>query len=146
MLGPLAGAVADRLDRRINMIVGDVLRAALYLTIPLDLSIHFANPLTWVYVFVPAGLGAIPLHYDVDLPGCNRASRPVGDAAGIAAAGLAAHGGLLGIEAAHFAAARDGHASPTRFSSPQRGTTATFRLATRFLRNAILAVVALDAA
>ena len=50
MLGPLAGAVADRLDRRINMIVGDVLRAALYLTIPLDLSIHFANPLTWVYV------------------------------------------------------------------------------------------------
>ena len=32
------------------MIVGDVLRAALYLTIPLDLSIHFANPLTWVYV------------------------------------------------------------------------------------------------
>jgi dTMP kinase len=50
VLGPLAGAVADRLDRRINMIVGDVLRAALYLTIPLDLSIHFANPLTWVYV------------------------------------------------------------------------------------------------
>jgi len=50
VLGPLAGAVADRLDRRINMIVGDVLRAALYLTIPLDLSIHFANPLTWIYV------------------------------------------------------------------------------------------------
>jgi dTMP kinase len=50
VLGPLAGAVADRLDRRINMIVGDVLRAALYLTIPLDLSVHFANPLTWVYV------------------------------------------------------------------------------------------------
>lgn len=50
VLGPLAGAVADRLDRRINMIVGDVLRAVLYLTIPLDLSIHFANPLTWIYV------------------------------------------------------------------------------------------------
>ena len=50
VLGPLAGAVADRLDRRVNMIVGDVLRAVLYLTIPLDLSIHFANPLTWVYV------------------------------------------------------------------------------------------------
>ncbi len=50
VLGPLAGAVADRLDRRINMIVGDVLRAVLYLTIPLDLSIHFANTLTWVYV------------------------------------------------------------------------------------------------
>jgi dTMP kinase len=50
ILGPLAGAVADRLDRRVNMIVGDILRAALYLSIPLDLSIHFANPLTWIYV------------------------------------------------------------------------------------------------
>ena len=50
ILGPLAGAVADRLDRRLNMIIGDVLRAVLYLTIPLNLSIHFANPLTWVYV------------------------------------------------------------------------------------------------
>ena len=50
VLGPLAGAVADRLDRRLNMIIGDVLRAVLYLTIPLNLSIHFANPLTWVYV------------------------------------------------------------------------------------------------
>src|SRR6266702_5257452 len=26
ILGPLAGAVADRLDRRLNMIIGDVLR------------------------------------------------------------------------------------------------------------------------
>jgi dTMP kinase len=50
ILGPLAGAVADRLDRRLNMIIGDVLRAVLYLTIPLDLAIHFVNPLTWVYV------------------------------------------------------------------------------------------------
>ena len=50
VLGPVAGAVADRLDRRMNMIVGDVLRAVLYLTIPLDLSIHFANELTWMYV------------------------------------------------------------------------------------------------
>ena len=50
ILGPLAGAVADRLDRRLNMIIGDVLRAVLYLTIPLNLSIHFANPLTWIYV------------------------------------------------------------------------------------------------
>ena len=49
ILGPLAGAVADRLDRRLNMIVGDVLRAALYLSIPLDLSLHFVNPLTWIY-------------------------------------------------------------------------------------------------
>jgi dTMP kinase len=49
LLGPLAGAVADRLDRRLNMIVGDVLRAALYLSLVLDLSLGFANPLTWMY-------------------------------------------------------------------------------------------------
>jgi dTMP kinase len=49
ILGPLAGAVADRMDRRLNMIIGDVLRAALYLSIPLDLSLHFVNTLTWVY-------------------------------------------------------------------------------------------------
>jgi dTMP kinase len=49
ILGPLAGAVADKFDRRVNMIVGDVLRAALYLSIPLDLTLHFAGSLTWVY-------------------------------------------------------------------------------------------------
>lgn len=43
LFGPLAGAIADRLDRRTTMIVGDVLRAVLYLTIPL-----FPN-LTWLY-------------------------------------------------------------------------------------------------
>jgi dTMP kinase len=31
------------------MIVGDVLRAGLYLSIPLDLSLHFVNQLTWIY-------------------------------------------------------------------------------------------------
>jgi dTMP kinase len=49
LLGPLAGAVADRLDRRLNMIVGDVLRAVLYLSLVLDLSLGFANKLTWMY-------------------------------------------------------------------------------------------------
>jgi dTMP kinase len=49
LLGPLAGAVADRVDRRLNMITGDVLRAVLYLSIPLNLSIGFANKLTWMY-------------------------------------------------------------------------------------------------
>jgi dTMP kinase len=50
LLGPLAGAVADRLDRRLNMIVGDVLRAVLYLSLVLNLSLGFANELTWMYV------------------------------------------------------------------------------------------------
>jgi dTMP kinase len=50
ILGPLAGAVADRFDRRITMIVGDVVRAALYLSIPLNLSLHVVNELTWAYI------------------------------------------------------------------------------------------------
>jgi dTMP kinase len=50
LLGPLAGAAADRLDRRINMIIGDVLRAALYVSIPLNLAFGFVNELTWIYV------------------------------------------------------------------------------------------------
>jgi dTMP kinase len=49
ILGPLAGAVADRLDRRLNMIIGDVVRGALYLSIPLNLTFGFANKLTWMY-------------------------------------------------------------------------------------------------
>jgi dTMP kinase len=49
ILGPLAGAVADRFDRRMTMIVGDVVRAALYLSIPLNLSLHLVNELTWAY-------------------------------------------------------------------------------------------------
>jgi len=44
LLGPLAGAIADRLDRRRTMIIGDVLRGVLFLSIPL-----FPN-LTWLYV------------------------------------------------------------------------------------------------
>ncbi len=50
LFGPLAGAVADRFDRRLNMIIGDVIRAVLYLTIPLNFTIHFANQLTWLYI------------------------------------------------------------------------------------------------
>jgi dTMP kinase len=44
LFGPLAGAVADRLDRRMTMIIGDVIRGLLFLSIPL-----FPN-LTWIYV------------------------------------------------------------------------------------------------
>ena len=44
LLGPIAGALADRLDRRMTMIVGDVVRGVLFLSIPL-----FPN-LTWIFV------------------------------------------------------------------------------------------------
>lgn len=50
LFGPLAGAVADRFDRRINLVVGDVVRAVLYLSIPLNLLVGFANKLTWLYI------------------------------------------------------------------------------------------------
>jgi dTMP kinase len=44
LLGPFAGVVADRLDRRMTMIVGDVVRGLLFLSIPL-----FPN-LTWIFL------------------------------------------------------------------------------------------------
>jgi dTMP kinase len=44
LFGPLGGAVADRMDRRMTMIVGDVIRGLLFLSIPLFPS------LTWIYV------------------------------------------------------------------------------------------------
>ncbi len=50
LFGPLAGAVADKFDRRLNMIIGDVIRAVLYITIPLNLTFGFANQLTWLYI------------------------------------------------------------------------------------------------
>jgi dTMP kinase len=50
VLGPLAGAFADRFDRRLNMIVGDVVRAVLYLTIPLNLRLHLVDELSWMYI------------------------------------------------------------------------------------------------
>jgi dTMP kinase len=50
LLGPLAGAVADRFDRRLNMIIGDVFRGALYVSIPVNLHLGIVNKLTWIYV------------------------------------------------------------------------------------------------
>jgi dTMP kinase len=50
LLGPLAGALADRLDRRMTLVIFDVVRAVLYLSIPLNLVVGFANQLTWMYI------------------------------------------------------------------------------------------------
>ena len=44
LLGPIAGALADRFDRRVTMVVGDVIRGLLFISIPL-----FPN-LTWIFV------------------------------------------------------------------------------------------------
>jgi dTMP kinase len=44
LLGPLAGALADRMNRRVTMITGDVIRGLLFLSIPI-----FPN-LTWIYI------------------------------------------------------------------------------------------------
>jgi dTMP kinase len=44
LIGPLAGYVADRLDRRWTLIVGDILRFAIFASIPL------VNELPWLYV------------------------------------------------------------------------------------------------
>ena len=48
LFGPLAGAVADRLDRRMVMIVGDVVRGLLFLSIPLFPSGQAL--LIWIFV------------------------------------------------------------------------------------------------
>jgi dTMP kinase len=44
LFGPLAGALADRMDRRMMMVVGDIIRGVLFLSIPL-----FPH-LTWIYI------------------------------------------------------------------------------------------------
>jgi dTMP kinase len=44
LLGPLAGALADRLDRKFVMVAGDILRGLLFITIPL------VGTLEWLFV------------------------------------------------------------------------------------------------
>ena len=44
ILGPVAGYIADRLDRRWTLIVGDVLRGLVFITIPI------VHTLTWVFI------------------------------------------------------------------------------------------------
>jgi dTMP kinase len=51
VLGPFAGAFADRFDRRRTMVVTDALRFALFLTIPLaHLVVDSRQTLAWLYV------------------------------------------------------------------------------------------------
>jgi dTMP kinase len=44
IFGPLAGAVADRFDRRVTMVVADIMRFSLFLSIPL------VGRLDWLYI------------------------------------------------------------------------------------------------
>ncbi|MDQ3887214.1 MAG: MFS transporter, partial [Actinomycetota bacterium] len=81
LLGPLAGALADKLDRRHVMIVCDVLRAGLFLSIPL------VGSLAWLFVatflielcamfWIPAKDASIPnlLHHRDQVETANQLS------------------------------------------------------------------------
>ncbi len=57
LLGPLAGALADRWDRRTTMVVCDVLRAGLVLLVPFVIDINIA--LVYVVAFAVATVGLV---------------------------------------------------------------------------------------
>jgi len=44
ILGPIAGVIADRFDRKKVMVIGDILRAGLFISIPI------VNNYTWLYI------------------------------------------------------------------------------------------------
>jgi dTMP kinase len=51
LLGPLAGVFADRFDRRVTMVVSDLLRFSLFLTIPLaHLVVSKQATLAWLFI------------------------------------------------------------------------------------------------
>ena len=51
LLGPLAGAFADRFDRRATMVISDAIRFGLFLTIPLaHLVVSSDRTLAWLYI------------------------------------------------------------------------------------------------
>jgi dTMP kinase len=72
LLGPLAGAFADRFDRRVTMVVCDLLRFAFFASIPLvGLAVDGASAVTWALIatfaiealamfWIPAKEAAVP--------------------------------------------------------------------------------------
>ena len=51
VLGPLAGVFADRFDRRMTMVISDVVRFGLFLTIPLaHLFVDNSQTLAWLLI------------------------------------------------------------------------------------------------
>jgi len=65
VLGPLAGAVADRFDRRVVMVVSDVVRAAFYISMPLVHSLWWLTVATLLaecfgLFWIPAKEASVP--------------------------------------------------------------------------------------
>jgi MFS family permease len=107
--GPLAGALVDRWDRKRTMVVSDLARAGLVLTIPIAIEIHIG--LIYLIAFVlatvslffrPAKTAVVPLIVDRDdLVTANSAStvaETIADIGGfpVAAAIVAALSGIIG--------------------------------------------------
>ncbi|MGH3171782.1 MAG: dTMP kinase, partial [Trebonia sp.] len=109
LLGPIAGALADRLDRRMTMIVGDVIRGLLFISIPL-----FPN-LTWIFVakflagiasqfWNPAAVATVPnLVPKEKLERANQLSQLMTYGTAPVAAGVLAVLGYLSVGLSHFA-------------------------------------------
>ena len=108
-LGPLAGALVDRWNRRVTMIVCDLVRAAMVLLVPLAINVHIAlvylialAVATIGLLFRPAKTAIVPLIVDEDqLVPANSASslsETLADLLGypVAAAIVAALGALIG--------------------------------------------------